>query len=168
MTLIYGRRRVGKSELIKQALTQSDARAIYYECKETSEEIKVESLAALIPETYGLPPLAFPSMEKLLEFLFTRSGESKLILVLDEYPYLRTAIKGFDSVVQTLIDRFADTSHLSLVFCGSAHKRGVRYCDARSEGSCSRCYRVCALLACICCATRSVKACQPQVPNTMK
>lgn len=65
MTLIYGRRRVGKSELIKQALTQSDARAIYYECKETSEEINVESLAALISETYGLPPLAFPSMEKL-------------------------------------------------------------------------------------------------------
>lgn len=65
MTLIYGRRRVGKSELIKQALTQSDARAIYYECKETSEENNVESLAALSSETYGLPPLAFPSMEKL-------------------------------------------------------------------------------------------------------
>lgn len=93
VTLIYGRRRVGKSELIKQALTQSDARAIYYECKETSEENNVESLAAPISETYGLPPLAFPSMEKLFEFLFTRSGESKLILVLDEYPYLRTAIK---------------------------------------------------------------------------
>ena len=119
VTLIYGRRRVGKSELIKQALTQSDARAIYYECKETSEENNVESLAALISESYGLPPLAFPSMEKLLEFLFTQSGESKLILVLDEYPYLRTATKGFDSVVQTLIDRFSDKSHLSLVFCGS-------------------------------------------------
>lgn len=119
VTLIYGRRRVGKSELIKQALAQSDARAIYYECKETSEENNVESLAALVSEAYGLPPLAFPSMEKLLEFLFTQSSESKLILVLDEYPYLRSAIKGFDSVVQTLIDRFADASQLSLVLCGS-------------------------------------------------
>ena len=31
MVLVYGRRRVGKSELIKQALSRSEARRIYYE-----------------------------------------------------------------------------------------------------------------------------------------
>lgn len=32
-TLIFGRRRVGKSELIKHALENSNAVKIYYECK---------------------------------------------------------------------------------------------------------------------------------------
>ena len=34
--LIYGRRRVGKSELIKQCLKEIDDTSIYYECKQTT------------------------------------------------------------------------------------------------------------------------------------
>lgn len=119
VTAVYGRWRVGKSELIKQALRQEAARSIYYECKETSEENNVASLAGLVSETFGLPPLAFSGMEQLLEFLFKQAHEEKLILVLDEYPYLRNAVQGLDSILQTLIDRFADVSRLSLVICGS-------------------------------------------------
>lgn len=37
VSLIYGRRRVGKSELIKQVLRESDIAGIYYECKQTTE-----------------------------------------------------------------------------------------------------------------------------------
>lgn len=119
VTLVYGRRRVGKSELIKQALQQDTSRSIYYECKETLEENSVASLADLVSETCGLPPLAFPGMEQLLEYLFKQAHEEKLILVLDEYSYLRNAVQGLDSILQTLIDRFADASQLSLVICGS-------------------------------------------------
>lgn len=48
VSLIYGRRRVGKSELIKQVLRESDIAGIYYECKQTTEMNNVESLAVLI------------------------------------------------------------------------------------------------------------------------
>ena len=43
VSLIYGRRRVGKSELIKQVLRESTVDSIYYECKQTtrSEERRV-------------------------------------------------------------------------------------------------------------------------------
>lgn len=119
VTLVYGRRRVGKSELIKQALKRDASTSIYYECKETSEENNVESLAALVSEKFKLPPLAFTGMEQLLEYLFVQAHDSKLILVLDEYPYLRGSVRGLDSIIQTLVDRFADKSQLSLVICGS-------------------------------------------------
>ena len=36
--LVYGRRRVGKTELLKHCLNQSLSTSIYYECKETSEQ----------------------------------------------------------------------------------------------------------------------------------
>ena len=119
VTLVYGRRRVGKSELIKQALRLDASTSIYYECKETSEENNVESLASLVSEKFKLPPLAFAGMEQLLEYLFTHAHDSKLILVLDEYPYLRSAVRGLDGIMQVLVDRFADKSQLSLVICGS-------------------------------------------------
>ena len=45
--LIYGRRRVGKSELIKQVLRESTVKSIYYECKQTTEMNNVASLSEL-------------------------------------------------------------------------------------------------------------------------
>ena len=46
VSLIYGRRRIGKSELIKQVLRESPVKSIYYECKQTTEPNNVDSLAA--------------------------------------------------------------------------------------------------------------------------
>ena len=48
VALVYGRRRVGKSELIKQCLRNEKLKSIYYECKQTTEPNNVESLSALI------------------------------------------------------------------------------------------------------------------------
>jgi AAA+ ATPase superfamily predicted ATPase len=36
MTLIYGRRRIGKSELVKQAVRENNIKTIYYECKQVT------------------------------------------------------------------------------------------------------------------------------------
>lgn len=119
VVLIYGRRRVGKSELIKQCLLSEDVPKLNYECKQTTEMNNVESLSALISENFGLPVLGFGSMETLLNYLFQRAEKEQLILVLDEYPYLRETVTGIDSILQSLIDRYKDTTHLKLVLCGS-------------------------------------------------
>ena len=117
--LVYGRRRVGKSELIKQSLSTTNCRSIYYECKETSEQNNLESLSALVSEVFDLPPLGFGNLEALLNHLFTLSVKEPLTLVLDEYPYLRKTVKGLDSILQSLLDRHRDSSHLTLILCGS-------------------------------------------------
>lgn len=119
VSLIYGRRRIGKSELIKQCLRESDITSIYYECKQTSEMNNVESLAEIISEVFGFPRLAFSGAEELLKFLFEKSVREKIILVLDEYPYIRENVKGLDSILQSLIDGYRDTSNLKLIVCGS-------------------------------------------------
>lgn len=118
-SLVYGRRRVGKSELIKKCLTEVECIKVSYECKQTSEANNAESLGRLASEALGLPPLAFTGIEALLEFLFERAEREPLVLVLDEYPYLRACVKGLDSILQSLIDRHRDTSQMKLVLCGS-------------------------------------------------
>lgn len=119
IALIFGRRRVGKSELIKQALRENEIKSIYYECKQTTEMNNTDSLSALVSEKYGFPKLSFSGMEELLDFLFRKSMEEKLILVLDEYPYLRETVTGMDSILQALIDKYRRSSALKLILCGS-------------------------------------------------
>lgn len=119
VALIYGRRRVGKSELIKQVLKESELPGIYYECKQTTEQNNVESLAELIAAEFHMPRPAFGSVEEVLDFLFEKACEEKRILVLDEYSYLRDCVTGLDSIVQTLIDQYRDCSTLKLILCGS-------------------------------------------------
>ena len=117
--LVYGRRRVGKSELIKQALQRTRARSIYYECKQVAEASNVQSLGDIVSETLNLPKLGYSKIEELLDYIFKLSVEEKLILVIDEYPYLRENIKGMDSILQALIDKYKDDAKLTLVILGS-------------------------------------------------
>ena len=42
-----------------------------------------------------------------------------MILVLDEYPYIRESVSGMDSILQALIDKYRDKSKLSLIILGS-------------------------------------------------
>lgn len=119
VSLIYGRRRIGKSELIKQVLRESSVRSIYYECKQTTEPNNVDSLAVLISECFHFPKPSFSSLEELLNDLFQHAENEPLILVLDEYPYLRDTTVGLDSILQSLIDKYRDSSELKLILCGS-------------------------------------------------
>ncbi len=119
ISLIYGRRRIGKSELIKQALKETSLKSIYYECKQTTEANNVNSLAELTGEAFDFPKPAFDNIEQLLKFLFEKATKEPLILVLDEYPYLRQNTKGLDSILQSVIDTYKDISAMKLIVCGS-------------------------------------------------
>ncbi len=119
-TLVYGRRRVGKSELLLHCLQQSDGPSVYYECRQTSEALNIKGLAEVMAEVFGIPRPAFDDIEEALKFVFERATNGKVVLVIDEYPYLRDAVKGMDSILQVLLDTYRDKSHLSLVVCGSS------------------------------------------------
>lgn len=117
--LVYGRRRVGKSELIKQALQESECKSIYYECKQVTEESNTQSLCNIVAEHFDLPKLGYSKIEDLLEFIFNLSIKEKCTLVLDEYPYLRENVKGMDSILQSLIDKYKDSANITFILLGS-------------------------------------------------
>ena len=117
--LVYGRRRVGKTELLKYCLQENKSLSIYYECKETSELNNVESFSEIIAEKFGLPPLAFDSFESALSFLYKQATAKEMIIVIDEYPYIRKVVKGLDSIIQSLIDNNKTPSKLKMILCGS-------------------------------------------------
>lgn len=118
-TLIYGRRRVGKSELVSQALSKGGVKSLYYECKQVAQESNVEGLSSILSETMDLPKLGFSDIESLLDYIFELSSKEKLVLVLDEYPYLRESVKGMDSILQSVIDKHRKTAKITLIILGS-------------------------------------------------
>lgn len=119
LAVVFGRRRIGKSELIKEAIRRSGLRSIYLECRQTSEAEHVELLAELGARLLGLPGLAADKLERVLDLLAQHAESEPLIVVLDEYPYLRDLVKGCDSILQAYVDRWKGKSRIKLILCGS-------------------------------------------------
>ncbi len=117
--LLYGRRRIGKSELIKKSLEGCSIPSLYFECTDTSEETNLSMFCELIGDAFHIPTPAFSHFFDAIEYLFAKAETMPIILVLDEYPYLREKIEGCDSLLQKVIDKHAMSGNMKFIVCGS-------------------------------------------------
>lgn len=118
--VIYGRRRVGKTALIGEFAKGKDT--IFFTGVETNAKQNLENFSAAILEySTGVPADgSFASFQSALEYVFALAKTKRLVLVIDEYPYVARASKSLASTLQLLIDRNKDTSKLFLILCGSS------------------------------------------------
>lgn len=118
--VIYGRRRVGKTALIGEFL--KDKGAIYFMGVESNAAQNLANLSKSILEydTRLLPDSAFSSFQAALEYVFRRAENERIVLAIDEYPYVARASKSLSSTLQLLIDKYKDSSKLMLILCGSS------------------------------------------------
>ena len=118
--VIYGRRRVGKTALINHFI--DDKQAIYFMGVESNAKQNLENFSRNIMEyTSGISAeTSFLSFQSALETVFCLSQKERLILVIDEYPYVARASRSLASTLQMLIDRYKDNSKLMLILCGSS------------------------------------------------
>ena len=118
--VIYGRRRVGKTALINQFI--GDRKAIYFMGVESNEKQNLENFSKSIIEfSSGIQAeTSFVSFQAALEYVFQLSDNKRIILAMDEYPYVARSSKSLASTLQLLIDKYKDTSKLMLILCGSS------------------------------------------------
>jgi uncharacterized protein len=122
LAVVWGRRRTGKTYLL-QAFTEG-RRGLYYTATQQSEPVELAAFtdaarAALGAD--GLPPgYAFPDWTVALDVVAERAGDARLVVVLDEFPYLADSTPGIESIVQRWWDRRGRESPVMLVLCGSA------------------------------------------------
>ncbi len=118
--VIYGRRRVGKTFLINEFI--KDKRAISFTGVESDERQNPENLSLSVAE-YGssiAPSAVFSSFQSALEHVFNLSVKERIIMVIDEYPYIARSSKSLQSTLQLLIDKYKEKSKLFLIICGSS------------------------------------------------
>lgn len=117
--LIYGRRRIGKSEIIKESLKDEKGCVIHFECSRTSLDDNLKELTKLTMEHLNLPDIRFPSFYAYLSFVFQRAREQKIILVIDEFSFLLENNLAIESDLARAIDLYKNDSKLKIVLCGS-------------------------------------------------
>ena len=119
MVLIYGRRRVGKTALLRYWTVQAGIPAIYWSAEKEPAAIQRRKLyAALIGMPFSRTPI-FGSWADVWEAIAVLIGEKRQILILDELPYAAEADPAMLSALQHAWDHHLKTSHLILVLCGS-------------------------------------------------
>ena len=119
LILVYGRRHIGKTELIRHSCMLSGRKTIYYMCRQVTEDTLTKELTAVISEYCDLEGQMFMSFEDALRFLYRRSQKEELTLVLDEYPNARNQIRGLDTMLQALSDQYKTSTSLKVILSGS-------------------------------------------------
>lgn len=118
--VIYGRRRVGKTALINKFI--DDKNAIYFMGVESNAKQNLENFSKSIMEYVSGTEIdsIFSSFQSALEYVFRLAEKERIILAIDEYPYVARSSKSLASTLQLLIDKYKDKSKLMLILCGSS------------------------------------------------
>lgn len=112
---IYGRRRLGKSTLIKKVLGPSD---IYFIADKSESQHQRQLLSEVIAEKFHeFNSVEYPDWETLLRQLNLRASD-KFTLCLDEFPYLIEQSPELPSILQKLLDD--KTLKYNILICGSS------------------------------------------------
>ena len=116
--VIYGRRRVGKTTLLKEFC--KDKPAVFYSAEQSNEHSNLMKFSEQLFTYYNETALEpFASWEKAFLYLAERQADQPLILVIDEFPYLADSKPELLSVFQHLIDHKLKDTKLFLILCGS-------------------------------------------------
>ena len=116
-TVVYGRRRLGKSTLIKKVLTEQD---VYYMADQTERSHQISLLAKAI--SFLAPDfdkVIYPDWDALFTALNYRT-EKRFTLCLDEFPYLLKSSPELPAILQRWID--SRSFKFNLVICGSSQQ----------------------------------------------
>ena len=114
--IIYGKRKVGKTTLLKEAL--KNEKYVYFECIKSTLIDNVNAFVNTLIENNIIDfDYGFNNMISVFKYL--NSLNIKLNIIIDEYPYLKLFEKGetIDSIFQNIIDNYL--SNISLFISGS-------------------------------------------------
>ncbi len=120
MVIVYGRRRTGKSALLREFCHERPH--AYYLASQLTETANLEQFRQILLAEHPDPLLAsmrFTDWETALTYVTRLAAQERFILILDEFPYLCQANPALPSLIQRWWDTIGAGSKLFLVLCGS-------------------------------------------------
>lgn len=128
LIVVYGRRRLGKSTLIKRALNSED---IYYVAGEIVDRVQIDDLKKICSEKFPeLKYTEFSSWEDLFKMINVLTKE-RFTLCLDEFPFMVKQSQGLTSLLQRLID--SGELKYNIIVCGSSQRMMHNLVLSKSE-----------------------------------
>jgi AAA+ ATPase superfamily predicted ATPase len=118
--VLYGRRRVGKTELLVRFC--ENKRSIFF-VSDLGSEISLRTALSSIVNTALFGPnqmnAVYSTWEDLFQAFAHAAKTERLVVVLDEFPYMVTAHPPLASILQRVWDQTLKTSQVMLILCGS-------------------------------------------------
>jgi hypothetical protein len=118
--IVSGRRRQGKSFLLRRLCAHPEVRGLYVLAQEQTRQIALQQFVDAMARHLGIgAPLRFPGWDEALRFLLAQAPP---LLVIDEFPYLLQHSPELPSVIQALYDDARNdpvAPGLRMILCGS-------------------------------------------------
>lgn len=121
--MVYGKRKVGKTTLLKEVLEKAPGKFVYYECLKAPMQDNIDGFVSMLVRENILPvQLSFNLFSDVFAYLNTM--DETFNVVIDEYPYLKAFTKAetVDSIFQSVIDNnignirlFLSGSHIGMM-----------------------------------------------------
>lgn len=119
--VIYGRRRIGKTELVKRIIAEKNG--IILMGREESQKLQLQRFSRLLGEYFEdefLTKQGLNNWDAFFEYIYEKSKNKRLILALDEFPYLVKEEKALPSIIQDYWDNKLRETKLFLIIMGSS------------------------------------------------
>ena len=131
MTVITGRRRIGKTTLIKHAFGAKNM--IYFFVARKSEALLCQELVETIKDRLGEDLGDFASMSRLFNSVMQIAKRRHFTLVFDEFQNFKYVNDSFFSEMQNVWDSNKDEARINLIVCGSLYSMMTKIFDDRKE-----------------------------------
>lgn len=116
--ILYGRRRIGKTMLLKRFLKERSG--IYFLCDMRGTIKNLSRFSETFSKHLDLPRMEMKSFTDLFGEMASRFGGRELTVVMDEFPYLIKKDKEITSEFQYIIDELLEDTKWKLIICGSS------------------------------------------------
>lgn len=116
--VVYGRRRVGKTELLTEFSSSRDH--VYYLASQEAEHRQREKFVEQIAQTFEERVPRLESWEEAFSYLGEKMAAHRLVVVIDEFPYLVDENDSLPSYLQSFVDQTLTETDSMLVLCGSS------------------------------------------------
>lgn len=120
LIVLYGRRRVGKTELLR--FFSKDKPHIFYACRECTDKEQINLFSTKLLSTSPLNGYikSFNDWEKALMFIKDININGKKLLIIDEFPYMVNGNNSIPSILQNIWDEDLKNQNIMIILCGSS------------------------------------------------
>jgi len=118
--VVYGRRRIGKTELIKRMLSEHGGLILMG--REEAKKLQLQRFTGQLAEYFDddlLRKQSLGTWDAFFEYIYEKSRE-RIIIALDEFPYLVKEDRALPSVLQDYWDNKLSRTKIFLVVMGSS------------------------------------------------
>lgn len=119
--VLYGRRRIGKTELLKEFV--KDKKHIFYSGHQITDYMQLVRITSVLVEHFQskIYSQAFDGWENVLSYIGENmSSNEKTVIIFDEFPYMVESNISIPSVLQSAWDHQLSRKNIMLIICGSS------------------------------------------------